>query len=257
MRLSAIRSLLAGLLLLLFTTPVWAANAFVQSAQTTTGNVALGTVAVAFVSNVTAGNLIAVGITWYNDPITLSSVTDTLGNTYTVVQTVNIALAQRYATAYAKNILGGANTVTATFSLATAIFRGIIVHEVSGADTTAPLDKNAGQVQTAPGTGANAVTSGAVVSTTDGQYLFGFTAEGAGVSTTITQGTGYTLRQRTQSSTTTEEQASEDQIQATAASIAATFTIGTDTEMGTLILTFKAAGAAAATPQRTLIGVGQ
>src|SRR3990167_8693513 len=73
------------------------------------------TIAVTFDSNVTAGNLIAVGVGhWSGNTVTVA---DSLGNTYTQIrQVTDDANARRLTMFYAMNIAGGANTVTATFS---------------------------------------------------------------------------------------------------------------------------------------------
>lgn len=71
-----------------------------------------------FGSNVTAGNLIAVGIIYSTagDLPTISSVTDTLGHTYKRADTSSSFIPKRLHIYYAENISGGANTVTVNFS---------------------------------------------------------------------------------------------------------------------------------------------
>src|SRR5229473_6651810 len=186
------------------------------------------TISATFASNVLAGNLIAVYVT-YDGTGTLNSVTDSLGNTYTIVQTISDGThVQKSATAYAKNIAGGANTVTAPFASAICC-RLIIAHEITGADTAAPLDGGlgvgfSGQVQAAPGNGANAVTSGNMTTVTNGDYIFGATSDSSGLTTqTISAGTGETIRVNS-SGATGNATASEEKIQATAGAVASTFT---------------------------------
>jgi len=186
------------------------------------------TISATFASNVVAGNLIAVYVT-YDGTGTLNSVTDSLGNTYTIVQTLSDGThVQKSATAYAKNIAGGANTVTATFASAICC-RLIIAHEITGADTAAPLDGGlgvgfSGQLQAAPGNGANAVTSGNMTTVTNGDYIFGATSDSSGLtSQTISAGTGETVRVNS-SGATGNATASEENIQATAGAVASTFT---------------------------------
>ena len=60
-------------------------------------------------------------------------------------------------TLYAKNIAGGANTVTVTFSTPITSFGTLYINEYSGIDKVNPLDVKASRT----GTGA-AMTSGAV-----------------------------------------------------------------------------------------------
>jgi hypothetical protein len=209
------------------------ATAFVKSKRNTSGTTGT-TCAVTFDTNVTAGNLICGSVSWNGGTTTvLTSVSDGLGNTYTIVQRVTDA-ARCIATFYAKNISGGACTVTATFS-SSQTFITIIVHEASGCDTTAPLDKNAGQAQAEPGTGDNAATSGAQTTTVDGCYIYGVTIE-CRSSTNYTAGTGYTLREVEGPNETC---ASEDRVQATAGSVAATYTKSVGDKCITMMLAFK------------------
>ena len=133
-----------------------------------------------FPNNVQAGDLILVAVVWSSTTVT-ASVTDSLGNTYVsaVGPTTNSTAVQTAQIFYARNILGGANTVTVTFSSSTTS-QGIAV-EAFGLDTSsAVLD------QTNSATG-NSTTpaSGAVTTSTEGQLIFGFCYGG----TTIVAGT--------------------------------------------------------------------
>ncbi len=113
----AIRHLVIAVLLVAwFPSEGPAATAFVQSASIS--EFSSGTTdAVTFTRNAKAGNLIAVYVAWTNTTDSLSSVTDSLGNTYTLVQNpTTLGTQGRAAGAYSKNILGGPCTVTATFS---------------------------------------------------------------------------------------------------------------------------------------------
>lgn len=190
-------------------------------------------------SNATAGNLLAGFIRWESDTVTLNSITDSLGNTFVLVNnpTAHPNISARGALYYAKNISGGADTLTFNFSA--SVSSAAVVHEASGLDTTAPLDKNAIQGQFAPGGGTDAVTSGSITTTDDGEYIFGSTLNANG--STLTAGTGYT--QRTYISGTMEFM-SESQVQASAGAIAATFTgSGNGGIPMTGIITFKVAAA--------------
>lgn len=233
------KTLLACCLALLAASPASAATAFVQSKAF---NGFSGTdVAATFDANVTAGNLICGYVMWgwSGAQPTLDSVTDSLGNTYTLLHNPTNATpgALKFAAAmfYAKNISGGADTVTATFSGSVSP-RRIVIHEVSGADTTAPLDVSAMLAQSDPGTGTDAVTSGSVTTTASGDYIFGATAD-VSQGTTPVAGTGFTSREGA------NVMRSEDQIQASAGSIAATFT-GSNSIADYIsgIMTFKPAG---------------
>jgi hypothetical protein len=230
-------------------TVLWSSSGnpvFVQSKNFLATAGSATTVPVTFTSNVVAGNLIAVWVTWGSSTATLNSVTDSLGNTYTIVQTVtNTTNSQRSAMAYAKNIAGGANTVTATFS-ASIDYRGIIVHEISGADQTAPLDGNAGQWQTGPGLGTDAVSSGSFTTTKNGDYIFGASMNTGVACAGPAAGTGFTAREAPACGGHSIQPISEDRIQSAAGSIAATFTASSNNSHLTQAMAFAAAPAASA-----------
>lgn len=214
------------------------AVAYVRSANVTEF-VDSVTVAVAFGANVAAGNLICGAVSWPSITATLTGVTDTLGNTYTLLDnpTEDTGNVSRAAHFYAKNIAGGANTVTATFSASLTV-KKLIIHEVSGCDTTAPSDKHQANVDLNVGTGADAVTSGAAVTTTtNGQYIFGWTMSDNGNGGPEAAGTNYTIRENV-----SNRHSSEDRVQTTAGSAQVTFTDGANFGSHTSgILTFKAA----------------
>lgn len=223
------------------------AAAFVtgQKAIADTGVVFGTTISVAFPSNVTAGNLICAqsGNDTSSGHLT-SSYSDTLSNTYAtvVVSANNTTAGQRIDASYAKNIAGGACTVTANFSGST-LWRHIHVSEYSGLDTTAPLDQSSGGT----GTGTSG-SSGSKTTTTNGQLIYGGSGNGLN-----TAGSGFT----TLSTGSSYANMSEYQIQSSAGSIAATFT-GPSSDYCVVMMTFKAAGAAAASRQSLmLMGCGR
>ena len=217
------------------------ANAFVKAAIAN-GN------AVAFGSAVSAGNLI-VGMVTYAAAETVSSVTDSVGNTYALLTEVeDVADAQAARMFYAMNVGAGTPTVTAN-GVTNGDGTTILVHEVSGAATTAALGQQGGQVDVNPGTGANACNSGSVTTGTDGEYIFGTAVLSSDFSDGIANfaaGTGFT--ERTERNVLNNlGVTSEDQVQVSAGAIDATFTVvrGAQTYI-VLISTFKAAGGAAA-----------
>ncbi len=133
----------------------------------------------------TAGNTIIVSVFWNNTGTV--SLADTRGNTY-------VAAAPRRAWGpnwseqvfYAKNIAGGANTVTATFGTTIAGWGIIYLHEYSGLDKVNPLDATTSGVGT-----SRAMSSGSLTTTVAGDLLF---AAGASENTVISAGTGWTTR---------------------------------------------------------------
>ncbi len=163
--------------------PAAAAVAHVQAASNEVGS---GTTnRKAFASANTAGDLIVAFVIWNNSGTV--SVGDTRGNTY-VAATARTSWGTGWSaqTFYARNISGGANTVTATFGTAISGWGVLYLHEYSGLDTTAPLDVTA----SAAGTTA-AMSSGAATTTNANDLIFGAAASS---STVTAAGTGFTTR---------------------------------------------------------------
>ena len=73
---------------------------------------------------------------------TISSVTDSPGNTYSLAVGPTSATGLQQSIYYAKNIAGGSNTVTVTFNQAAA-YPDVRILEYSGLDTSSPLDVTA------------------------------------------------------------------------------------------------------------------
>jgi len=142
----------------------------------------------AFDSNVTAGNLIVLFIA-AGAANTIASIADTLTNTYTLIDT---AVGTDRATwmYYAKNIAGGANTITVTYTSGRFPDSIVIAREYSGLDTVTPFD------QTAKGNSGvsyvNSHTTAASSNTTQANELV-VVGVGSGGSTSplFTAGSGY------------------------------------------------------------------
>lgn len=189
----------------------------VQSrAGTFSGSTTSGTVALGFSSNNTAGNTIVASITW--DPTLSSSVScsDSNGNSYTVAISAVDPGNQAVAVCYATNIIGGSNTVTATFG-ANVGYRMINIHEYSGVMSVSALDTSASNIQATGTTATDGYTSTASTTSNNGDLIYGALFN-TGTSTTFSAGTGFTARTNTSGFVT------EDLVQSTAASKAATWT---------------------------------
>lgn len=217
------------------------AVAFVQSVSKKWFGGSGLTETITFPGATSAGHLIPVFVAWSaGSGASIVSVSDGT-NTYTPVRTNTNGTTGRSATYYVKNTGSGTFTITVTWG-ADPGFGFLCAHDVSGADTVAPLDQEIIALSIAPGVGANAITSTAKTTTAPGEYIFGAAFdEGGGA--TFTAGTGFGIRE-----TQGGVGASEDQIQAAAGSIAATFTQSGD-NFGTYhagLMTFLAAGGAAA-----------
>jgi len=146
-------------------------------------------VTVTYTNAQTAGNLNVVVVSWNDSTATISSVTDSIGNTYAVAAApvVQSATASQ-AIYYAKNIAAaaaGANTVTVNFNVA-ARHADIRIAEYGGVDPLNPLDTSVG----AQGNTATS-DSGAVATTNTNDLLIGANVV---QSTSTGPGTGYTSR---------------------------------------------------------------
>jgi len=186
----------------------------------------------AFTSNNTAGNFIAVVIRAGKSGQALN-VSDSHGNTYKQAVLFNMSLdGETDAIYYAENIAGGANTVTVSDNIPAGTLRFSIM-EYSGVALTNSLD-NASAAEgtgTAPST-ANAPTSWG------GDLLLGeiVTASAA----TFTAGAGYKIEDFVPAEPNTKL-IGEDQIQTTAGNASANATIGSSDNWGAVFAAFKSA----------------
>jgi len=226
---SAKARVLFAFLCLVFVAGVFAPNhaaragvIFVQSSSAVLSGVT--SLPVSFSSNVTVGDVIAVFVAWDSVVATLSSVTDTCGagggsNTYTLLDNPTTGNASR-AMAYAVVGKSGACTVTANIAGGTVNGK-IVVHEISGVNTGTPLAGHKITAQTTPGTGIDAVSSGNITTTQNGDYIFGASIDEGANGTHFAAGTGYAWHELTRP---TGSMMSEDKVQPSAGSVAATFT---------------------------------
>src|SRR5215510_13057009 len=194
------------------------------------------TVPVTFSSTQTAGNLNVVVVGWNDTTAAVSSVTDSLGNVYTLAvgPTKNFGSAGLTITQsiyYAKNIAGavaGANTVTVRFTVAAA-YADIRILEYSGLDRVTPIDVTAAAI------GTNAATnSGAATTTNANDLIFG--ANTVAVTTTA-PGAGFTKRMIT----VPDADIAEDQVVTTAGSYSATAPLNTPGNWVMQMVAFKSA----------------
>ncbi len=158
---------------------------YIQGASAATGG-SLTVVPVTMSKVQTAGNLNVVIIGWNDTTTTVSSVTDTENNTYTIAAPLVTGTGLSQIIYYAKNIAGEAsnpNEVTVTFSGA-APAPDVRVLEYKGLDITNPLDTTAGNFgATSP------ADSGACTTTTPTELV----VAGATVAGSVTgPGTGFT-----------------------------------------------------------------
>lgn len=197
-----------------FTVGTVSAIAFVQT-NNATPQATLASVTVTYTLAQTAGNLNVVVVGWNDSTATVSSVTDSIGNTYALAATPVVqASTASQAIYYAKNIAAapaGANTVTVTFATA-ARHPDIRIAEYSGLDPLNPLDTSVG----AQGNTATSDSGSAATSSPNDLLV------GANVvqSTATAAGTGYTSR-----GITGDGDILEDQVVSAAGSYNATATL--------------------------------
>ena len=178
-----------------------------------TPQVSQATVSVTYTGAQTSGDLNVVVVGWNDSTNSVSTVTDTKGNTYALaVGPTPVSGQLTQSIYYAKNILAataGTNAVTVSFSGA-ASFPDIRILEYSGADLANPVDV------TAASTGSsNSTSSGSVTTTNPTDLIFG-----ANIVGTLTSGpgTGFTKRLLT----SPDGDIAEDQMVTAAGSYSAT-----------------------------------
>jgi len=185
---------------------------------------------------------------WGGPDSRLRSISDNLGNDYTLVrrETPPNGATDAHVMWYANITTGGASTITITLSRDTG-YRSMLVHEVSGRHATAPVDASSFNFQATPTTAIDNITSGPATTTVDGCYIFGVTAAESTGARGINAGTGFTEILAAPGSGTAPNAgegsiSSEQLVQTTAGSIAATFTLtGTSAPVGTMLMALKPA----------------
>ena len=214
---------------------------FVQVKAATPQSV-IASVPVAYASSQNAGDLNVVVVGWNDTTSSVSSVTDTSGNTYVQAVGPTTASGARQSIYYAKNIKGGSNTVTVTFNQAAA-YPDIRVLEYAGADTSSPLDVTAAAVGSS--TTAN---SGSATTTSANELVFGADTIATG---TPGPGAGFTSR----IITSPDSDIAEDKIVSTTGSYSATAPLSPSGYWVMQMATFKAAGSGGGTSAPTVSSV--
>ncbi len=258
---------------------LWCAPASAFTKVQATGNAAFGPVTTLttnnFASSVTTGDTIVCGFQADINAGDTPSVNDSAGNgPYNVTAWALSGGSVGLFIAWKGNVTGGASfNVTATNSVSRSNWAGVC-EEWSGVNASAnPADVTpaAGNVQTAPGTTTNAITSSAETTVTNGDLLIGITGDtgtgGTGQSTTCPSSAGTSsVTYALGSASTTFNGAvacvqTENAVQSTAgASTLATFTQGTNNGAITFLLALKApgggGGATIKTQPMSLMGAG-
>ena len=142
---------------------------------------------ISFGSDLGAGDVIVLGFDW-DGGATLSSIVDTRGNTYHVVESGPGATAFDVVLAYAINGAAGPDAVTVTVSDATNTFFEAHLLSYAGLDPVDPFDV----ANVATGMSNNNVDGASTLLVTSSldELVFGFCAVGG----TVSAGTGFTFR---------------------------------------------------------------
>src|SRR5260370_1144790 len=203
-------------LLTLISAP-WMPAALVQSNSGTPGAL-VSTYSLGFSSSVTKSDLLLIAVGTNVPTATITSVTDTLGNTFTpataLATNTNLGLGEQIW--YAPANASGADTVIINLSQTANVH--LIIAEYSGVATANPIDVVA--VSNSGATAGTAVDSGSVTTLASGDLLCGHVVT-AYLNHTFTPGTGYTL----ENTTPTGASAIEDQLVSATGSYHATFTL--------------------------------
>jgi hypothetical protein len=160
------------------------------------------------------------------------TVNDSAGNVYTeAVGQTQTSDGHQLHLFYAKNIAGGANLVTATFS-GTNNHPWLAIYEYRGLSATSPLDRTAAAqgTATAVSSGSTAVTSSA------NELVFAGVGLPSGYSGTETAGSGFILGEKNSS---TSPGATESALVTATGSYAGTFALNSRTNWSALVATFK------------------
>lgn len=169
-----------------------------------------------FVSNVTANDLIIAGV---RTDATLSNITSTCvtGNLTIIATRADGGPTYTYYTAYGIANSSGACSVTVHTSTTNTTY--LLIHEVSGINTTSPVDATSTNESNFTTT---TPSSGTATTTQSGDYIFSFMGNNNGVAIN-SAGSGYTMR--VTDPLNSFANGSEDQIKLTAGSVSATFNV--------------------------------
>jgi len=186
-----------------------------QPAAAATPQGSTASVSVAYSLTQIAGDLNVVAVGWNDTTAAVQSVTDSLGNTYTLAAAAIKGTGLTQAIYYAKNIRAGTNTVTVTFTQAAA-YPDIRILEYKGLNQTTPLDVTTG----ASGTSGNnaTVSSGSATTLSANELIFG-----AGMTNGGFSGAGSSFTARV---ITSDSDIAEDKVVSTTGSYSATATLG-------------------------------
>ena len=199
----------------------------IQSPGVLTADPSATSIALAFTSNVTSGHLIVAVACWSNAAAENASCSDTLGTSYSRVQTPGTwDTTGQYGCQvfYGVAPSGGSNTVTINNyggTSASRAFRLLAIYEFSGNNSSSLLNQSKFLANVGGATGTDGMSSGSATTTGNGCLIFGIEqACRSGSPGTASAGTGFTAGVTSGAYL----YLSEYRTQTTAGSVASTFT---------------------------------
>jgi hypothetical protein len=186
------------------------------------------TVTVAYPQTQTQGNMNIVVVGWNDSVATVQSVTDSLGNPYSLAVGPTTGTALIQSIYYAPNIRSGTNSVTVTFTQQ-AVAPDVRILEYSGLDPASPFDVAAG----ASGNSSSA-SSGSAITKFASELIFG-----ADMVFTATKGPGAGFTSRI---ITSDGDIAEDEMVSATGTYSATAPLTSSGPWVMQMATFKAAG---------------
>lgn len=183
------------LLILLFLSAQSFALAWSASPVTIVSNQAFNSLANSIAApsfNLVAGNQVFVSIFWYDTSTSVNTITDTAGNTYTLVDTVSNVNISGTALYYCTNAIANANNVVTVTWTGSNLYRYVIVDQRSGGLTSGALDSHSNLSNGNAGTNTSSITSNPVTSTTAGELIYAC-ANVNSQNFTFVAGSGYTI----------------------------------------------------------------
>jgi hypothetical protein len=144
-------------------------------------------------TGVVAGDTLHAFMTWDNsNPGVTVTVSDPTNGTWATLDTIVATNAQEVTAQASKQNVAASSTLLVTMTLSGAnVYKCISVYEVSGV-AAASLDKHTGQLQTAPTTAANAVTTGNMTPASQPGVLIALSNDNDDVTLRLSIGTGFT-----------------------------------------------------------------
>ena len=225
------------------------AYAIVQ--QTSVQRTGVTTTTLAYGSDLTAGNLAVVSLTYWQ--VTISSISWSVGGSASPSLAVNShGTDARPAIYYAANTSSGAHTVSITLSSSNDVT--MMVHEYSGCETTSPLDKT----ETGGGTGTSITTATTTALAQANNMVHSVVTHESAGTIDLNAGSGFTRRQHQPNGSSAMPGASEDMGVTATTGVAGTWTAASSVSLWrAIVAVFKESAGGAPTTRAhrlTLLG---